>query len=144
MILACISCTRYARSIKKKIFRTNDKVDQINQNLVLLLSIRRKLIIRYCFKVDHVLKFLNFCTSSNLSFRTLVKRIEYKSSKTSKQNQLWNSTVQSVFIWLIKTKRDFNELDQLYNFFEKNFFLVRWQIEYKRCMREKNFFSTRK
>ncbi len=72
--------------LKKKNFRTNDKVDQVDQHLVLFLSIKRKLIVRYCFKVDHVLKFLNFCTSSNLNFRALVKRIEYKSSKVSKHD----------------------------------------------------------
>jgi hypothetical protein len=76
-----------ARS-KKIFFRTNDRADQADQNLVLLLSIRQELTVRYCFKVDHVLKFLNFCTSSNLSFRALVKRIEYKSSKASKHDQL--------------------------------------------------------
>jgi hypothetical protein len=122
LIVACIFCTRYARSLQKNFFRENYKVDQIDQNLVSLLSIRRKLIVQYCFKIDHLLKFVKCCTSLDLSFRTLVNKLKYIKLEASKNDQLWDSTVQLVFVWLIKAKRDFDQLDQFYNFHEKKIF----------------------
>ncbi len=141
MIAAYISCTRHARSLQKKnIFRENYRADQADQNFVLLLSIRRKLTVLYCVKVDHVLKLLKYCTSSNFSFRTLVNKLIYIKLEASKDDQLWDSTVQSVFVWLIKAKRGFDQLDQLYNFHEKFLFLVRAHAEYKRYARANFFF----
>ncbi len=103
-------------------FREIYKADQAHQNLVSLLSIRRKLTVQYCFKVDHVLKLLKCCTFLNFSFRTLVNKLKYIKLEASKDDQLWDNTVQSVFVWLIKAKRDFDELDQLYKFHEKKIF----------------------
>jgi hypothetical protein len=105
-------------ALQKFFFREIYRADQAHQNLVLLLSIRRKLIVQYCFKDDHVLKLLSF---SNFSFRTLVNKLKYIKLKALKDDHVWNNTVQWVFVWLIKAKRDFDELDQLYKFHEKNF-----------------------
>jgi hypothetical protein len=128
-------CVRY----QKFFFRVNYKADQIDQNLVSLLSIRQKLIVLYCVKVDYVLKLLKCCTSSNFSFCTLVNKLRYIKLEASKDDQLWDSTVQSVLIWLIKAKRNFDQLDQLYDF-HKEFFLMRAHAEYKRYARAKFFF----
>jgi hypothetical protein len=125
-------------------FRESYRADQVDQNLVSLLSIRRKLTVQYCFKVDHLLKLLKCCTSLDFSFRTLVNKLKYIKVEASKDDQLWNSTVQSVFVWLIKAKRDFDQLDQLYNFHEKKIFLVRAHAEYKRYARAKKIFFIRK
>jgi hypothetical protein len=128
---------------QKFFFREIYKDDQAHQNLVSLLSIRRKLTIQYCFKVDHVLKLLKCCTFLNFSFRTLVNKLKYIKLEASKDDQLWDNTVQSVFVWLIKAKRDFDELDHLYKFHEKKI-LVRAHAEYKRYARAIFFFFTRK
>jgi hypothetical protein len=132
-----------ARS-KNFFFRGIYIADQAHQNSVSLLSIRRKLTVQYCFKVDHVLKLLKCCTFLNFSFRTLVNKLKYIKLEASKDDQLWNNTVQSVFVWLIKAKRDFDELDHLYKFHEKKKFLVRAHAEYKRYARAKYFFFIRK
>jgi hypothetical protein len=124
----------------KFFFSWNYKADQAHQNLVLLLSIRQKVTVQYCFKVDHVLKLLKCCIFLNFSFRTLVNTLKYIKLEASKDDQLWDSIVQWVFVWLIKAKRDFDELDQLYKFHEKKFFLVCAHAEYKRYARAKIFF----
>jgi hypothetical protein len=129
---------------KKFFFRENYKADQIDQNFVSLLSIRRKLIVQYCLKVDHFLKLQSWCTWAYLLACESLNLEKYNTSKASKDDQLWDSTVQSVFVWLIKAKRDFDQLDQLYNFHEKKIFLMRAHAEYKRYAREKKFFFTRK
>jgi hypothetical protein len=73
---------------KKNFFRENYRADQADQNLVSLLSIRQKLTVLYCFKVDHVLKLLKCSTSSNFSFRTLVNKLRYIKFEASKDDQL--------------------------------------------------------
>ncbi len=108
----------------------------------MLLSIRWKLTVQYCFKVDHVLKFLNFCTRFFLLVLERLNLKKYKSSKTSKHDQLWNSIVQSVFIWLIKAKRDFNELDQLYRLYEKKSFFDRARMSSTRNACENQKFQS--
>ncbi len=116
------ACTRHARPLQKIFFRGIYRADQAHQNPVSLLSIRRKLTVQYCLKVDHLLKLQVWCTWAYLlvcESKTLKK---YNTSKASKDDQLWDSTVQSIFVWLIKAKRDFDELDQLYKFHEKKFF----------------------
>jgi predicted Rdx family selenoprotein len=128
----------------KKIFCGIYRADQAHQNPVLLLSIRRKLTVQYCSKVDHLLKLLKCCTFLNFSFRTLVNKLKYIKFEASKNDQLWDSTVQSVFVWLIKAKRGFDELDQLYQFHEKKIFVAGAHAEYKRYARAKSFFFTRK
>jgi hypothetical protein len=62
---------------KKIFYRGNYRADQADQNPVSLLSIGQKLTVLYCVKVDHVLKLLKCCTSSNFSFRTLVNKLRY-------------------------------------------------------------------
>ncbi len=47
----------------------------------------------YCVKVNHVLKLLKCCTSSNFSFRTLVNKLRYIKFRASKDDQLWRSNV---------------------------------------------------
>jgi hypothetical protein len=73
---------------KKNFFRENYRADQIDQNLVSLLSIRRKLIVQYCLKVHHFLKLLKCCTSLDLSFRTLINKLKYIKLEVSKNDQL--------------------------------------------------------
>jgi hypothetical protein len=106
----------------KIFFRLNLRTDQVHQNLVLLLSIRRKSTLQYCFKVDHLLKLLKCCTSLNFSFRTLVNKLKYIKFQASKDDQLWDNTVHSIFVWLIKANRGFVELDQFYKFYVKKIF----------------------
>jgi hypothetical protein len=129
---------------KKFFFRENYKADQVDQNLVLLLSIRRKLIVLYCVKVDHVLKLLKCCTSSNFSFSTLVNKLRYIKLEASKHDQLWRSTAHSVFVWLIKAKRGFDQLDQLYNFHGKKIFFNACACWVQALRAGKIFFFTRK
>jgi hypothetical protein len=69
-------------------FRGNYRADQADQNLVLLLSIRRKLIVQYCLKLDYLLKLLKCCTSLDFSFRTLVNKLKYIKLEASKDDQL--------------------------------------------------------
>ncbi len=128
---------------KNFFFREIYRVDQAHQNLVSILSIRRKLSVQYCLKVYHVLKLLKCCASLNFSFRTLINKLKYIKIEALKDDQLWDSTVQSVFVWLIKAKRDFDELDHLYKFHEKQKFLVRAHAEYKRYARAKFFFYSK-
>jgi hypothetical protein len=73
---------------KKFFFREIYRADQAHQNPVSLLSIRRKLIVQYCLKVDHVLKLLKCCTFLNFSFRTLVNKLKYIKLEASKDDQL--------------------------------------------------------
>ncbi len=72
---------------KKIFFRENYRADQVDQNLVSVLSIRQKLTMLYCVKVDYVLKLLKCCTSSNFSFRTLVNKLRYIKLEASKDDQ---------------------------------------------------------
>jgi hypothetical protein len=70
-----------------------------------------------------------FTNVQKLNFR------KYNTSKTSKHDQFWDNIVQSVFVWLIKAKRDFDKFDQFYKFHEKKFFLTNAHVEYKKCIR---------
>jgi hypothetical protein len=125
---------------KNFFFAQIKKADQAHQNLVLLLSIKRKLIVQYCLKVNHLLKFLKCCTSLNFSFHTLVNKLKYIKSEAWKDDQLWDSTVQSVFVWLIKAKRGFDELDQLYKFHERKIFCSKRACRVQ-ALRAAKFFS---
>jgi hypothetical protein len=73
---------------KNIFFRGNYRADQADQHPVLLLSIRRKLIVQYCLKVDHLLKLLKCCTSLDFSFSTLVNKLKYIKLEASKDDQL--------------------------------------------------------
>jgi hypothetical protein len=73
---------------KKIFFRENYRADQADQNPVSLLSIRQKLTVQYCLKVDYLLKLLKCCTSLDLSFRTLVNKLKYIKLEASKDDQI--------------------------------------------------------
>jgi hypothetical protein len=63
------------------------RADQAHQNPVSLLSIRGKLTVQYCLKVDHLLKLLKCCTSLSFSFRALVNKLKYIKFEASKDDQ---------------------------------------------------------